>query len=132
MAYHSQPHSQMNMFKKADDRKSNLILNVLSWVDFLKPRYCIFENVRGFLQYSLRARQDGPNRLKGGVSMGGLKLVVRALIDMEYVFADSSPRLNLKTFFVKLSGTLRSTPGRTLWDPSNPHSILPHCRKTRF
>jgi len=74
------------MFRKANDRKSNLILNILSWVDFLKPQYCIFENVRGFLQYSLRARQDGPNRVRGGIPMGGLKLVIRGLTDMEYVF----------------------------------------------
>ncbi|KIM70040.1 hypothetical protein SCLCIDRAFT_12660 [Scleroderma citrinum Foug A] len=79
-----QPHSQMNMFRKANDRKSNLILNILSWVDFLKPQYCIFENVRGFLQYSLKARQDGPNRVKGGIPMGGLKLVIRGLTDMGY------------------------------------------------
>ncbi|KAI6000261.1 S-adenosyl-L-methionine-dependent methyltransferase, partial [Pisolithus marmoratus] len=67
-----QPHSQLNMFQKANDRKSNLILNILSWVDFLKPKYCIFENVRGFLAYNLKARQDGPHRLKGGIPMGGL------------------------------------------------------------
>ncbi|KAI6012619.1 hypothetical protein F5J12DRAFT_819224 [Pisolithus orientalis] len=79
-----QPHSQMNMFQKADDRKSNLILNILSWVDFLRPRYCIFENVRGFLTYNLKARQDGPHRLKGGIPMGGFKLLIRALIDMDY------------------------------------------------
>lgn len=76
----------MNMFRKANDRKSNLILNILSWVDFLKPQYCIFENVRGFLQYSLKARQDGPNRVKGGIPMGGLKLVIRGLTDMGHVF----------------------------------------------
>lgn len=79
-----QPHSQLNMFQKADDRKSNLILNILSWVDFLKPKYCVFENVRGFLSYNLKARQDGPHRLKGGISMGGLKLLIRALTDMDY------------------------------------------------
>ncbi|KAL4067275.1 S-adenosyl-L-methionine-dependent methyltransferase [Scleroderma yunnanense] len=79
-----QPHSQMNMFKRANDKKSNLILNILSWVDFLKPRYCIFENVRGFLQYGLKARQDGLYRVKGGIAMGGLKLVLRALTDMDY------------------------------------------------
>ena len=31
----SQPHSQLNMFQKANDIKSNLVLNLFSWVDFL-------------------------------------------------------------------------------------------------
>ncbi|KAF9245635.1 S-adenosyl-L-methionine-dependent methyltransferase [Melanogaster broomeanus] len=81
---HSQPHSRLNMYPKSNDIKSNLILNILSWVDFLKPQYCIFENVRGFLQFHLRSRQDGKNSVKGGIPMGGLKFVSRALLDMGY------------------------------------------------
>ncbi|KAF9225292.1 S-adenosyl-L-methionine-dependent methyltransferase [Gyrodon lividus] len=80
----SQPHSRLNMYPKANDTKNNLILNVLSWVDFLKPQYCIFENVRGFLQFNLRVRQDGKHGVKGGIPMGGLKFVARALLDMGY------------------------------------------------
>ncbi|KIL00792.1 hypothetical protein PAXRUDRAFT_29521 [Paxillus rubicundulus Ve08.2h10] len=79
-----QPHSRLNMYPKANDTKSNLILNTLSWVDFLKPQYCIFENVRGFLQFNLRVRQDGKHGVKGGIPMGGLKFVARALLDMGY------------------------------------------------
>lgn len=78
----------MNMFQKANDIKSNLILNVLSWVDFLKPKYCIFENVRGFLSFNLNATQAGLHRVEGGIDMGGLKLVIRALVEMRQV-ADS-------------------------------------------
>lgn len=70
------------MYKKANDPTSSLILTALSYVDFLKPSYCIFENVRGFLRYSLRARQDGKYSVKGGIPMGGLKLVAAALLDM--------------------------------------------------
>lgn len=70
------------MYQKANDRKSNLILTALSFVDFLKPSYCIFENVRGFLQYNLRARQESKHSVKGGIPVGGLKLVVAALLDM--------------------------------------------------
>ena len=81
----SQPHSRMNMFQKANDIKSNLILNVLSWVDFLKPKYCIFENVRGFLSFNLNATQAGIHRVEGGIDMGGLKFVVRALVEMRRV-----------------------------------------------
>lgn len=71
------------MFQRTEDKKSNLILTALSFVDFLKPSYCIFENVRGFLRYNLRAHQDGKHSVKGGMPVGGLKLVVAALLDME-------------------------------------------------
>ncbi|KAF8131609.1 S-adenosyl-L-methionine-dependent methyltransferase [Boletus edulis] len=81
-----QPHSTLNMYQRANDRKSCLILTALSYVDFLEPPYCIFENVRGFLHYNLRARQDGKYSVKGGIPMGGLKLVAAALLDMGYQF----------------------------------------------
>lgn len=81
----SQPHSQLNMFQKANDIKSNLILNLLSWVDFLEPKYCIFENVRGFLSYNLNAIQVDEHRTAGGISMGGLKFLVHAMLAMKYV-----------------------------------------------
>lgn len=79
----SQPHSRLNMYVKANDRKSNLILNVLSWVDFMQPKYCFFENVRGFLSFGLKVRQAGPYRVKGGIAMGGLKFLIRAMTDMK-------------------------------------------------
>ncbi|KAG1839477.1 S-adenosyl-L-methionine-dependent methyltransferase [Suillus tomentosus] len=79
-----QPHSRLNMYVKANDRKSNLILNVLSWVDFMQPKYCFFENVRGFLSFGLKVRQAGPYRVKGGIAMGGLKFLIRAMTDMNY------------------------------------------------
>ncbi|KAG2155745.1 S-adenosyl-L-methionine-dependent methyltransferase [Suillus clintonianus] len=79
-----QPHSRLNMYVKAHDRKSNLILNVLSWVDFMQPKYCFFENVRGFLSFGLKVRQAGPYRVKGGIAMGGLKFLIRAMTDMNY------------------------------------------------
>jgi DNA (cytosine-5)-methyltransferase 1 len=81
----SQPHSQLNMFQKANDVKSNLILNLLSWVDFLEPAYCVFENVRGFLSYNLRAVQLDEHRTAGGISMGGLKFLVHAMLSMKCV-----------------------------------------------
>ncbi|KAF8262785.1 S-adenosyl-L-methionine-dependent methyltransferase [Lactarius quietus] len=79
-----QPHSQLNMFQKANDVKSNLILNLLSWVDFLEPAYCVFENVRGFLSYNLRAVQLDEHRTAGGITMGGLKFLVHAMLAMNY------------------------------------------------
>ncbi|KZT70140.1 S-adenosyl-L-methionine-dependent methyltransferase [Daedalea quercina L-15889] len=79
-----QPHSRLNMFQHANDRKSLLILNLLSWVDFLKPKYCVFENVRGFLNYNLHAYQAGRYRVEGGIEMGGLKFLVQAMLAMRY------------------------------------------------
>lgn len=68
-----------------DDVKSNLILTALSWVDYLKPKHVYFENVPGFLRFSFDAEQAGLNRVEGGIHMGGMKFIVRALIDLGYV-----------------------------------------------
>ena len=73
----------MNMFRRANDKKSHLMLNLLSWVDFLKPKFCIFENVRGFLQWNLHATQAGTYRAEGPVEKGGLKFLVHALLSMK-------------------------------------------------
>lgn len=70
------------MYQNAHDRKSHLILNLLSWVDFLKPKYCIFENVRGFMKYKLNAQQKDRYKIIGGIELGGLKFVVRAMLAM--------------------------------------------------
>jgi DNA (cytosine-5)-methyltransferase 1 len=75
------------MFRKADDRKSNLILTILSFIDFIRPKFVIFENVRGFLQYNLNAIQVGIHRTRGGIKMGGLKFVEAALIKLGYVIS---------------------------------------------
>lgn len=81
----SQTHSTMNMFKDADDIKSNLILTTLSFLDYYRPALAFFENVPGFLNYSLNATQADRYRVEGGLEMGGLKLLIRALIDMGFV-----------------------------------------------
>lgn len=86
------------MFKDADDIKSNLILTTLSFLDYYRPALAFFENVPGFLNYSLNAAQVDRYRLEGGLDMGGLKLLVRALIDMGFVVdvMFSYPRLIIR------------------------------------
>ncbi|KAF8346872.1 S-adenosyl-L-methionine-dependent methyltransferase [Amanita rubescens] len=79
-----QTHSGLNMFKHANDPKSSLIFNALSYVDEYRPKLVYFENVHGFLSYALNATQASIHRLEGGIPMGGLKLVVRALVDLGY------------------------------------------------
>lgn len=81
----SQSHSSLNMFKQADDIKSNLILTTLSYMDYFSPAFGYFENVPGFLKFSLNATQTNQHQVTGGIDMGGLKLVIRALIDMKFV-----------------------------------------------
>ncbi|KAL0951895.1 hypothetical protein HGRIS_008552 [Hohenbuehelia grisea] len=81
-----QSHSGLNMYKKAEDIKSNLILTALSYVDFLRPNYCYFENVRGFLSFHLGSTQVDEHRTEGGIQMGGMKFLLRALDEMGYQF----------------------------------------------
>ncbi|KAK0466328.1 S-adenosyl-L-methionine-dependent methyltransferase [Desarmillaria tabescens] len=79
-----QSHSALNMYKHEHDKKSNLILTTLSMMDFLRPEYGFFENVPGFIDYRPDASQFGPHKLQGGMEQGGLKFILRALIDMKY------------------------------------------------
>ncbi|KAK0208944.1 S-adenosyl-L-methionine-dependent methyltransferase [Desarmillaria ectypa] len=79
-----QSHSALNMYKHEHDEKSNLILTTLSMMDFLRPEYGFFENVPGFINFSPDATQFGRYKLQGGMEQGGLKLILRALIDMKY------------------------------------------------
>lgn len=79
----SQSHSMLNQYRQADDRKTNLMLNLLSWVDFLQPKFCFFENVRGFMSYKLDATQASSRAVEGGIEMGGLKLLIRVLVALK-------------------------------------------------
>ncbi|KAF8644239.1 hypothetical protein AX16_008594 [Volvariella volvacea WC 439] len=79
-----QTHSGLNMFKNADDIKSNLILNAISWVDHYRPKLCYFENVPGFLNFNLNAVQAGLHSVQGGIEMGGLKILVRSMTEIGY------------------------------------------------
>jgi hypothetical protein len=81
--YCSQTHSGLNMYKKANDRKSSLVVPLLSFVDFYRPNYVFIENVPGFLYFNLLARQKDKHTLEGGIKQGGVKLLIRALVDME-------------------------------------------------
>ncbi|KAJ3830251.1 S-adenosyl-L-methionine-dependent methyltransferase [Lentinula raphanica] len=79
-----QPHSSQNMYKVANDTKTNLILPLLSLIDFLRQKIVVLENVLGFLYCPLMAVQKGKYRLEGGIEQGVLKLIIRVLIEMGY------------------------------------------------
>jgi DNA (cytosine-5)-methyltransferase 1 len=72
------------MYQTVDPTKSYLVLTLLSYVEAIRPKYCVFENVRGFFQWRLMALREGPHIVSGGLKMGGLKLVLRVLTDLGY------------------------------------------------
>ncbi|KAL0569980.1 hypothetical protein V5O48_011973 [Marasmius crinis-equi] len=71
-------------FKQAGNVKSNLILNALSWIDFLKPKFCLFENVPAFKDEKLNVPYAQRNGIHGEIQGGYFKLLLRALLDMGY------------------------------------------------
>ena len=128
----SQTHSTMNMFKDADDPKSNLILTTLSFLDYYRPALAFFENVPGFLNYALNATQVDRHRIEGGLEMGGLKLLVRALIDMGFV-ADVT-FLVIPTHCllgVQLSSPLRPPTSGSLRSSTKTRTVFPYCSRRR-
>ncbi|KAI0720035.1 S-adenosyl-L-methionine-dependent methyltransferase [Cerioporus squamosus] len=79
-----QSFSSLNRFKHKHARRNHLMLNLLSWIDFLRPKYCFLENVRGFLSYTLHGSSRGRHRADGEIAKGGLKFLVSALLAMGY------------------------------------------------
>jgi DNA (cytosine-5)-methyltransferase 1 len=82
--FSSQGFSGINRFKQANDIKNTLIATSLSYVDFYKPKYFLLENVRGMLSFRLGGAQAGTNRIQGGIKMGVVKFIIRALTTMGY------------------------------------------------
>ncbi|RDX39457.1 S-adenosyl-L-methionine-dependent methyltransferase, partial [Lentinus brumalis] len=74
-----QSYSTLNTYQQAHDWKSHLMLTLLSWVDFLRPKYCFFENVKGFLQYNLHASQASKYIVEGGNDKGGLEFLLLSM-----------------------------------------------------
>lgn len=126
------------MYKEADDIKSRLIVTTLSQVDFLRPEYFYLENVPGFLRYNLNAIQNGIHRVTGGIEMGGLKFVQRALIDMGcarrllrrfWLLRRLIPGTNSAMVFCKQATTAR--PKRVYGFSSLPPARACPCRPCR-
>ncbi|KAJ3126613.1 hypothetical protein HK098_007368 [Nowakowskiella sp. JEL0407] len=79
-----QGYSGINRFKKADDVKNSLVATHISYVDFYRPDYFLLENVRGLVTFKLGGEQAGTNRISGGIQMGVVKFIIRALLSMDY------------------------------------------------
>ncbi|KAF7965632.1 hypothetical protein HWV62_42606 [Athelia sp. TMB] len=80
-----QSFSGANHHKKADDIRSTLVCNMISYVEFYRPMYFLLENVLGLLHYKLLSRMIGqafdPNQ---GIEMGVLKFITRSLTALGY------------------------------------------------
>ncbi|KAJ1965875.1 hypothetical protein IWQ62_002557, partial [Dispira parvispora] len=76
--------SGINRFPKADDIKNTLVTTSLSYVDFYRPRFFLLENVQGMVHFKLGGEQSGSTKIVGGIKMGVIKFIVRALTSMGY------------------------------------------------
>jgi hypothetical protein len=118
------------MFKDASDIKSNLILTTLSFLDYYSPSFAYFENVPGFLRFSLNAVQANQHKVVGGLEMGGLKFLIRALLDMKYVHSVLPFRVYL-ILELQLPSPVWFTSSCPLWDTTTTGPIFSHCGEGR-
>ena len=69
-----------------DDYRNTLVCNMLSYVEFYRPKFFMLENVEGILHHPLAAMQERPGAtMEDGVRMGVVKLILRVLISLGYV-----------------------------------------------
>ncbi|KAI0822767.1 S-adenosyl-L-methionine-dependent methyltransferase [Trametes gibbosa] len=78
-----QSFSMMNHWKKANDPRSTLVCNMISYVEFYRPKFFLLENVVGMLSYKVGGHQDG-KRIAGGVQMGVIKFILSSLTTLGY------------------------------------------------
>jgi DNA (cytosine-5)-methyltransferase 1 len=64
--------------------RATLVCNTLSYVEHYRPLFFQMENVKGMLHFRLNGRQMGA-RIVGGIEMGMMKFIYRALIALGYV-----------------------------------------------
>ncbi|KAJ3787693.1 S-adenosyl-L-methionine-dependent methyltransferase [Lentinula aff. detonsa] len=131
-----QPHSSQNLYKDANDVKTNLILPLLSLIDVLRQRIVFLENVSGFLYCPLMGTQKERYRVEGGVKQGALKLIIRVLVEMGYQVRFSLlqaahygvPQGRVRFFLI---ATLPGTPLPELPQPTHDFPLegaAPHLR----
>lgn len=80
-----QSFSRANHNPRADDIRSTLPVNMLSYLEHYNCDYFLLENVKGLLDHPLMSRtaKDGRS-LEGGIKSGIVKLIMRALIALGY------------------------------------------------
>lgn len=61
--------------------RTTLVCNMLSYVDFYRPKYVLLENVIGLLFHRLECRQES-QETANGVTMSVVKFVFRTLTSL--------------------------------------------------
>ncbi|KAJ3540965.1 hypothetical protein NMY22_g4087 [Coprinellus aureogranulatus] len=79
-----QAFSRMNHSRRADDIRSTMPCNMLSYIEHYRPKYFLLENVVGILDYKLQDRRV--SKLTDGktIVMGMVKFIMRTLISLGY------------------------------------------------
>ncbi|KAF5357987.1 hypothetical protein D9756_001474 [Leucocoprinus leucothites] len=78
-----QSFSGANHHKQADDIRSTMPCNMLSYLEHYNARYLLLENVKGLLNHPLLSEQIG-RVLSGGIKSGVVKFIMRTLIALGY------------------------------------------------
>ncbi|TFY70272.1 hypothetical protein EVG20_g2746 [Dentipellis fragilis] len=78
-----QSYSMANHHKKVNDKRSTLVCNMISYVEFYRPGWFLLENVVGLLLHPLKGQQEG-SRIVGGIKMGVVKFILRSLTSLGY------------------------------------------------
>ncbi|KAH8099541.1 S-adenosyl-L-methionine-dependent methyltransferase [Cristinia sonorae] len=78
-----QSFSGMNHNKKENDARSAMPCNMLSYVEFYKPKYFLLENVKGMVHFKLTPRSTTETEASA-VGFGVIKFILRALIGLGY------------------------------------------------
>ncbi|KAI0723866.1 S-adenosyl-L-methionine-dependent methyltransferase [Cerioporus squamosus] len=78
-----QSFSMMNHCRRPDDKRSTLVCNMISYVEFYRPQYFLLENVVGIFSYHLDRQGRGKHVVKK-VRMGVVKFILRALTALGY------------------------------------------------
>ncbi|KAF8891199.1 hypothetical protein BD779DRAFT_1513769 [Infundibulicybe gibba] len=80
-----QSFSGANHRPKADDIRSTLPGNMLSYAEFYNVDYFLLENVKGLLRYPLMSKtSESGHALEGGIKSGVVKFIMRTLIALGY------------------------------------------------
>ncbi|KAL4244914.1 Cytosine-specific methyltransferase [Abortiporus biennis] len=76
-----QSFSDMNHCKKDDDPRSMLICNMLSYVEFYRPKFFLLENVKGLLKYNSSISYGS---FSVTIRMSMVKFILRSLTGLGY------------------------------------------------
>lgn len=74
----------IDSLQRADDVRSTMPCNMLSYVEHYQPRYFLLENVGGLLDYKLQDRRTNEAGNGAMIKLGMVKFIMRTLISLGY------------------------------------------------